>query len=84
MAVSEIMVVGAGFMGAGIAQVGAQAGYTIKLYDISQEAIDKGIASIDKILGKNVDKGKLAQADKDAIMARITPACRWKTRRIQT
>lgn len=74
MAVSEIMVVGAGFMGAGIAQVGAQAGYTIKLYDISQEAIDKGIASIDKILGKNVDKGKLAQADKDAIMARITPS----------
>lgn len=74
MAVSEIMVVGAGFMGAGIAQVGAQAGYSIKLYDISQEAVDKGIASIDKILGKNVDKGKLTQADKDAIMARITPS----------
>lgn len=74
MAVSEIMVVGAGFMGAGIAQVGAQAGYSIKLYDISQEAVDKGIASIDKILGKNVDKGKLTQAEKDAIMARITPS----------
>lgn len=74
MAVSEIMVVGAGFMGAGIAQVGAQAGYSIKLYDISQEAVDKGIASIDKILVKNVDKGKLAQADKDAIMAKITPS----------
>ena len=74
MTVSEIMVVGAGFMGAGIAQVGSQAGYSIKLYDISQEAIDKGIASINKILSKNVEKGKLAQADKDAILARITPS----------
>lgn len=71
MAVKEIMVVGAGFMGAGIAQVGAQAGYTIRLWDINQEAIDKGIASINKNLSRNVEKGRITSEAKDAITARI-------------
>lgn len=71
MEVKSIMVVGAGFMGAGIAQVAAQAGYKVHLYDIAPAAVEKGIAGIKKILGKNVDKGKLAQADMDAALARI-------------
>jgi 3-hydroxybutyryl-CoA dehydrogenase len=74
MAVKEIMVVGAGFMGAGIAQVGAQAGYTMRVYDISQAAVDKGIASINKILTKNVEKGKLTEDAKKATMALIIPS----------
>jgi 3-hydroxybutyryl-CoA dehydrogenase len=71
MEVKSIMVVGAGFMGAGIAQVAAQAGYKVHLYDIAPAAVEKGIAGIKKILGKNVDKGKLAQADMDAALAHI-------------
>ncbi len=74
MAVKEIMVVGAGFMGAGIAQVGAQAGYTMRVYDISQAAVDKGIASVAKILSKNVEKGKITEEAKKATMALIIPS----------
>src|SRR5665647_818592 len=74
MAVKEIMVIGAGFMGAGIAQVGAQAGYTMRVYDISQEAVDKGIASITKILSRNVEKGKITEEAKNAALALIIPS----------
>jgi 3-hydroxybutyryl-CoA dehydrogenase len=73
MAVKEIMVVGAGFMGAGITQVGAQAGYTMRMYDISQEFVDKGIASITKILSRNVEKGKITEEAKKATLALIIP-----------
>jgi 3-hydroxybutyryl-CoA dehydrogenase len=73
MAVKEIMVVGAGFMGAGITQVGAQAGYTMRMYDISQELVDKGIASITKILSRNVEKGKITEEAKKATLALIIP-----------
>jgi 3-hydroxybutyryl-CoA dehydrogenase len=68
----KIMVLGAGTMGAGIAQNAAQAGFEVVLRDIKQEFVDKGIAGIDKLLNKNVAKGKLTTAEKDAIMGRIT------------
>lgn len=76
MEVKTIMIVGAGFMGAGIAQVAAQAGYKVRLYDISEAAVEKGIAGVKKILGKNVEKGKLSQADMDAALALIIPSNR--------
>jgi len=66
------MVLGAGTMGAGIVQTAAQAGFEVIVRDIKQEFVDKGIASIDKILGKNVDKGKMSAEDKAAIMGRIS------------
>ncbi len=74
MEVKTIMVVGAGFMGAGIAQVGAQAGYKMRLYDISEAAVEKGMAGIKKILSRNVEKGKISQADMDTAMALIVPS----------
>ncbi|MEA4925653.1 MAG: 3-hydroxybutyryl-CoA dehydrogenase [Syntrophomonadaceae bacterium] len=68
----KIMVLGAGTMGAGIVQTAAQAGFEVIVRDIKQEFVDKGIASIDKLLGKNVDKGKMSAEDKAAIMGRIS------------
>lgn len=68
----KIMVLGAGTMGAGIVQTAAQAGFEVIVRDIKQEFVDKGIAGIDKLLGKNVEKGKMAAEDKAAIMGRIS------------
>lgn len=66
------MVLGAGTMGAGIVQVAAQSGYTVVVRDIKQEFVDRGIAGIDKLLSKNVDKGKMSAEDKAAVMGRIS------------
>lgn len=68
-----IGVIGAGQMGAGIAQVAAQAGYDVLLSDIAIDLAEKGKASIAKQLARAVEKGKLAQADADAALTRITP-----------
>lgn len=68
----KILVLGAGTMGAGIVQVAAQAGHTVVVRDIKQEFVDRGIAGIDKILSKNVEKGKMSAEDKAAVMGRIS------------
>ncbi len=68
-----IGVIGAGQMGAGIAQVAAQAGYRVLLADVSAEVADKGRAGIAKALGRLVEKEKLASADRDAALALIEP-----------
>jgi 3-hydroxybutyryl-CoA dehydrogenase len=62
MATEHIVVVGAGQMGAGIAQVALQAGLKVTLADISREAVDKGEARIKAGLQKLVEKGKLDDA----------------------
>lgn len=72
MGINKIMVLGAGTMGAGIVQTAAQAGFQVIVRDIKQEFVDKGIAGIDKLLGKNVEKGKMSADDKAAIMGRIS------------
>jgi 3-hydroxybutyryl-CoA dehydrogenase len=61
-------------MGNGIAQVFAQGGFGVKLHDASAAAIDKARASIDKSLGKFVEKGKLTADERDAALGRLTPA----------
>lgn len=71
MQVKTIMVVGAGFMGSGIAQVGAQAGYEVLLYDISAEAVQKGIALANKNLTRNVEKGRITEDAKNNALALI-------------
>ncbi|ASS97931.1 3-hydroxybutyryl-CoA dehydrogenase [Geobacillus thermocatenulatus] len=71
MDVKTIMVVGAGQMGSGIAQVCAVSGYQVFLYDISEAQLDKGIANIEKGLARQVEKGKMTAADKDAALARL-------------
>ncbi|MGM0540786.1 MAG: 3-hydroxybutyryl-CoA dehydrogenase [Thermodesulfobacteriota bacterium] len=73
MEVKTIMVIGAGQMGNGIAQVAAQAGYTTYMSDISQDLVDKGMAAISKNLDRLVKKEKISAADKDQVLSRITP-----------
>jgi len=69
--IKTIGVVGAGTMGAGIAQIAAQSGFNVILRDISDEALERGINIIKKSLGRLVKKGKLSQEDADAIVGRI-------------
>ncbi|HZV19174.1 MAG TPA: 3-hydroxybutyryl-CoA dehydrogenase [Sphingobium sp.] len=68
-----IGVIGAGQMGAGIAQVAAQAGYDVLLRDVDLPRAQAGKASIAKRLTRAVEGGKLDAADADAALARITP-----------
>ena len=71
MEIKRIMVVGAGFMGSGIAQVMAAAGYDVVLMDVADGFVRKGVAAIEKNLSGGVAKGKLAEADKTATLGRI-------------
>ncbi|OAT71844.1 MULTISPECIES: 3-hydroxybutyryl-CoA dehydrogenase [Parageobacillus] len=74
MDVRTIMVVGAGQMGSGIAQVCAMAGYDVFLHDISQAQIDKGLANIERLLSRQVEKGKMTDAEKAAALSRLIPS----------
>jgi 3-hydroxybutyryl-CoA dehydrogenase len=65
-------VVGAGQMGAGIAHVAALAGKRVVLVDVTPELAAKGLATIEKNLARQVDKGKVAAGDRDAALARVT------------
>lgn len=69
----KVAVVGAGTMGNGIAQVFAQHGHHVVLYDLERAILDRALASIEKSLAKLAEKGKLARADKDAVLGRIEP-----------
>jgi 3-hydroxybutyryl-CoA dehydrogenase len=71
MQIRSVSVLGAGTMGAGIAQVCAQAGCDVRLYDVSADAVAKGVRRIAEFLAKGVEKGKVAAADRDATLARI-------------
>lgn len=68
-----VTVIGAGTMGAGIAQIAAQAGHTVYLYDLSQDTIQHGIEHITKGLSRLVEKNKLSIADKEQLLNRIHP-----------
>jgi len=67
----KIGVVGAGTMGAGIAQVAAQAGIETFLYDISQEFVDKGLGRIRSFLQRSRERGKLKEEEERQILARL-------------
>ena len=71
MEIKKVLVIGAGQMGSGIAQVMAQGGMDVVLQDIEQRFVDKGMAGIEKNLAKLVEKGKLTTAEKDAIGKRL-------------
>lgn len=68
---AQIAVIGAGAMGAGIAQVAAQAGHPVLLLDNRPGAAVQAIDGIDRQLGKRVEKGKLATTERAAIIARL-------------
>jgi 3-hydroxyacyl-CoA dehydrogenase/enoyl-CoA hydratase/3-hydroxybutyryl-CoA epimerase len=69
---SKVAVLGAGMMGAGIAYVSAKAGMKVVLKDVSLEAAEKGKAYSEKLLDKQLEKGRMTQDEKDAFLARIT------------
>jgi 3-hydroxybutyryl-CoA dehydrogenase len=73
MEIKSIGVVGCGLMGHGIAQICAQAGWDVVVREAEQGKLDAGLAKIDKQLARSVEKGKVEQADADAVRARIRP-----------
>ena len=73
MEIKRIMVIGAGFMGSGIAQVMAAAGHEVVLGDTAEEFIALGRSAIAKNLAGQVAKGKLSEADREVLIGRIKP-----------
>jgi 3-hydroxyacyl-CoA dehydrogenase / enoyl-CoA hydratase / 3-hydroxybutyryl-CoA epimerase len=69
----KVGIIGAGFMGAGIAYVSAQAGLEVILIDRDQAAADKGKVHSQSLITEQVNKGRASAADRDALLARITP-----------
>jgi 3-hydroxybutyryl-CoA dehydrogenase len=72
MEIKKIGVLGAGAMGNGIAQVCAQAGYTVIMRDIADEFVQRGLKTIEGFLSKSVEKGKITEDDKKKTLGRIT------------
>ncbi|MBD8037704.1 3-hydroxybutyryl-CoA dehydrogenase [Solibacillus sp. A46] len=72
MTIQKVMVIGAGQMGSGIAQVCAQAGYEVILNDMKDEFFERGLNNITKNLTRDVEKGRKTEEEKSAILARIT------------
>jgi len=74
MEMKQVMVIGAGQMGSGIAQVCAAAGFDVFLHDLKQEFVDRGIAGIEKNVQRLVDKGRLSNEEKTGLLERIKPS----------
>jgi 3-hydroxybutyryl-CoA dehydrogenase len=72
MSVKTIMVIGAGQMGSGIAQVCAQGGYDVFLNDLKPEFVERGLSGIKKNLNRQVDKGRMTADQLDAVVGRVT------------
>jgi len=70
-AIKTIAILGSGTMGNGIAHVFARSGYSVILCDVEQRFLDRGLETISKNLDREVKKGKLAEADKPAVLERI-------------
>lgn len=76
MEIKKVGVVGIGTMGSGIVQVSAQAGYDVLVVDSADEFLKRGMATIDKVMSRNIEKGRITQEEKDAVMARIKTSTR--------
>lgn len=72
MEIKKICILGAGIMGAGIAQVSAQAGFDVSIRDMEDRFVENGLATIKSNLNRAVSKGKLEQVEADAVLGRIT------------
>jgi 3-hydroxybutyryl-CoA dehydrogenase len=71
--IKTVAVLGAGTMGNGIAHVFARAGFTVTLRDIDQRFLDRALDTIGKNLDREIKKGKLAEAEKGLVLARLKP-----------
>ncbi|MGM9924809.1 MAG: 3-hydroxybutyryl-CoA dehydrogenase [Bacillus sp. (in: firmicutes)] len=71
MAIERIMVIGAGQMGGGIAQVCAMAGYSVYLHDLKEEYVEKGLNVIKKNLARQVSKGKMTEEEQVQTLERL-------------
>ncbi|MGB0036857.1 MAG: 3-hydroxybutyryl-CoA dehydrogenase [Candidatus Acidiferrales bacterium] len=71
MPIEKVGVVGCGLMGSGIAQVAAHAGFQVIVREVSPQLVEKGLQSIEKNLGRLVEKGTLSAVDRDQIRARL-------------
>jgi 3-hydroxybutyryl-CoA dehydrogenase len=71
MEISKVGVVGCGLMGHGITQICAQAGWDVVVREVSQDRLDAGIGKIDKQLARAVEKGRVEQAEAEAVRGRI-------------
>lgn len=76
--IQSIGVVGAGQMGRGIAQVAAQSGYQVILFDISSDGLSKGVEFIEKQLARGVEKGKWDQSQADQAREKVRPVSEMK------
>ncbi len=74
MEIKKAMVIGAGQMGSGIAQVAAAAGLDVILNDIKMDFVQRGLATIDKSLSRMASKGRISEDEKTQILARIKPS----------
>lgn len=72
MNIQKVMVIGAGQMGSGIAQVCAQAGYEVKLNDREEKFFDRGFQTISKNLSRNVEKGRMTEDEKQSVLNKLS------------
>ena len=72
MTIERVGILGSGIMGSGIAEVAAKAGVQVVLRSRKQDTADAMVASLEKSLAKQVERGKLEQADADAVRARVS------------
>lgn len=72
MTIQKVMVIGAGQMGAGIAQVCAQAGFEVKLNDREEQYYQRGLQTITKNLSRNVEKGRMTEDEMQGVLNNIT------------
>jgi 3-hydroxybutyryl-CoA dehydrogenase len=72
MAIKRVGIIGSGIMGSGIAEVAAKTGHEVVLRSRSQATADKCLAALEKSLGKQVEKGRLAEEDRDQALSRVT------------
>jgi 3-hydroxybutyryl-CoA dehydrogenase len=72
MTIKRVGIVGSGIMGSGIAEVAAKSGHEVVLRSRKQETADAMVASLEKSLGRQVEKGRLSEEDRDAALANVT------------
>ncbi|CAG9620098.1 3-hydroxybutyryl-CoA dehydrogenase [Sutcliffiella rhizosphaerae] len=71
MTIQKVMVIGAGQMGSGIAQVCAMAGYDVYINDLKEAFLERGLSGITKNLMRSVEKGRMTEEEKAGVLARI-------------